>query len=91
MTPLTDQEQWSPGKSLLHLGCLTRSCTTDVTTTSGRSEIPQGLPVAPAPGPPSGNSSPESWGPRIADEDLDMLLRQLYPARGLRIEEPMAD
>ena len=59
---------------------------TDIATTSGRSEIPQGLPVAPTHVPPSGNSSSESWGPRIADEDMDLLLRQLYSERGLQIE-----
>ncbi|GMN29034.1 hypothetical protein TIFTF001_044307 [Ficus carica] len=45
----------------------------------------------------SGDTSPGSWGPRIADEDLDLVIRRLSPvrgqrpARGLRIEEPMAD
>ncbi|GMN52406.1 hypothetical protein TIFTF001_021536 [Ficus carica] len=44
-----------------------------------------------------GDTSPGSWGPRIADEDLDLVIRRLSPvrgqrpARGLRIEEPMAD
>ncbi|GMN67186.1 hypothetical protein TIFTF001_036426 [Ficus carica] len=44
-----------------------------------------------------GDTSPESWGPRIADEDLDLVIRRLspvggqHPAQGLRIEEPMAD
>ncbi|GMN22474.1 hypothetical protein TIFTF001_040262 [Ficus carica] len=44
-----------------------------------------------------GGTSPGSWGPCIADEDLDLVIRRLSPvrgqrtARGLRIEEPMAD
>ncbi|GMN46314.1 hypothetical protein TIFTF001_015505 [Ficus carica] len=44
-----------------------------------------------------GDTSPGSWGPRIADEDLDLVIRRLSPvqgqrpAQGLRIEEPMAD
>ncbi|GMN63957.1 hypothetical protein TIFTF001_033009 [Ficus carica] len=44
-----------------------------------------------------GDTSPGSWGPRIADEDLDLVIRRLSPVRGqrpaqgLRIEEPMAD
>ncbi|GMN65822.1 hypothetical protein TIFTF001_034884 [Ficus carica] len=46
---------------------------------------------------PHDDTSPESWGPRIADEDLDLVIRRLSPVRGqrptrgLRIEEPMAD
>ncbi|GMN69122.1 hypothetical protein TIFTF001_038180 [Ficus carica] len=46
---------------------------------------------------PPDDTSPGSWGPRIADEDLDLVIRRLspvrgqHPARGLRIEEPMAD
>ncbi|GMN19424.1 hypothetical protein TIFTF001_042873 [Ficus carica] len=44
-----------------------------------------------------GDTSPGSWGPRIADEDLNLVIRRLSPVRGqrparrLRIEEPMAD
>ncbi|GMN33109.1 hypothetical protein TIFTF001_003971 [Ficus carica] len=46
---------------------------------------------------PPSDTSPGSWGPRIADEDFDLVIRRLSPvrgqrpARGLRIEEPMAD
>ncbi|GMN61367.1 hypothetical protein TIFTF001_030454 [Ficus carica] len=46
---------------------------------------------------PHGDTSPGSWGPHIADEDLDLVIRRLSPvrgqrpARGLRIEESMAD
>ena len=36
--------------------------------------------------PQSGDPSPGTWGPRVADEDLDLVIRDLYPARGLRIE-----
>ena len=57
----------------------------DVATTSRRSEIPQGLPASP-PRDPSSESTPEDWGPRVADEDMDRVVRQLFPARGLRIE-----
>ncbi|GMN65245.1 hypothetical protein TIFTF001_034318 [Ficus carica] len=41
---------------------------------------------------PHGDTSPGSWGPRIADEDLDLMIRRLspvrgqLPARGLRID-----
>ncbi|GMN51469.1 hypothetical protein TIFTF001_020610 [Ficus carica] len=44
-----------------------------------------------------GDTSPVSWGPRIAEVDLDLVIRRLSPvwgqrpAQGLRIEEPMAD
>ncbi|GMN63822.1 hypothetical protein TIFTF001_032882 [Ficus carica] len=36
----------------------------------------------------SGNSSPGTWGPRVADENMDLGLGHLFPTRGLRIEEP---
>ncbi|GMN72669.1 hypothetical protein TIFTF001_053592, partial [Ficus carica] len=39
----------------------------------------------------SGDPTSGAWGPRVADEDLDLVIRELFPARGLRIEEPMAD
>ena len=35
---------------------------------------------------PSGDTSPGSWGPRIADEDLDLVILRLSPARGMRIQ-----
>ncbi|GMN54063.1 hypothetical protein TIFTF001_023200 [Ficus carica] len=31
-----------------------------------------------------GDTSPGSWGPRIADEDLDLVIRRLSPVRGQR-------
>ncbi|GMN18886.1 hypothetical protein TIFTF001_045094 [Ficus carica] len=46
---------------------------------------------------PHGDTSSGSWGPRIADEDLDLVIQRLSPVRGQRparwlwIEEPMAD
>ncbi|GMN60138.1 hypothetical protein TIFTF001_029205 [Ficus carica] len=46
---------------------------------------------------PPDDTSPGSWGPCIADEDLDLVIRRLSPVRGqrpvgrLRIEKPMAD
>ena len=53
---------------------------------TSRSEIPQGVPVASACGPSSGGSPSGDWGPRIADEDMDGVIRELYPERSLRIE-----
>ncbi|GMN43141.1 hypothetical protein TIFTF001_012342 [Ficus carica] len=56
--------------------------------------VASGVPVSQL---PHGDTSPGSWGPRIADEDLDLVIRRLSPvwgqrpARGLQIEEPMAD
>ncbi|GMN46321.1 hypothetical protein TIFTF001_015498 [Ficus carica] len=41
--------------------------------------------------PPPRDPSPESWGLRVADKDIDRVIRDLFPTRGLRIEEPMAD
>ncbi|GMN20210.1 hypothetical protein TIFTF001_043032 [Ficus carica] len=56
--------------------------------------VASGVPVSQL---PHGDTSPGSWGPRIADEDLDLVIRRLSPvhgqrlARGLQIKEPMAD
>ncbi|GMN49677.1 hypothetical protein TIFTF001_018835 [Ficus carica] len=61
--------------------------TAEVATTSDPSEVPQGVPVAPSHGQRSVSSSPGTWGPRVADENMDLVLRQLFPARDLRIEE----
>ncbi|GMN59307.1 hypothetical protein TIFTF001_028395 [Ficus carica] len=58
---------------------------------SGRSEVPLGVPAASPHSLPSGGSSSGTWGPRIADKDMDWVIRELYPQRGLRIEESMAD
>ncbi|GMN59471.1 hypothetical protein TIFTF001_028552 [Ficus carica] len=41
--------------------------------------------------PPPRDPSPESWGSRVADEDISQVIQDLYPTRGLQIEEPMAD
>ncbi|GMN38327.1 hypothetical protein TIFTF001_007557 [Ficus carica] len=30
---------------------------------------------------PPGDTSPGSWGPRITDEDLDLVIRRLSPVR----------
>ncbi|GMN67781.1 hypothetical protein TIFTF001_036833 [Ficus carica] len=60
-------------------------------TTDDRSGVPQGVPKALVHGSSSGDPSPGTWGPRVADEDVDLVIRDLYPTRGLRIEEPMAD
>ncbi|GMN61497.1 hypothetical protein TIFTF001_030584 [Ficus carica] len=48
--------------------------TTDVPTTSDWSKVPRGVPVATTLSLQSGSSSLEAWGPRIADEDMDLLL-----------------
>lgn len=56
----------------------------DVATTSNRSKVSRGVPVATTHGLYSGSSSPGAWGLRIANEDMDMLLEQLLPTRGLR-------
>lgn len=51
-----------------------------------RFEVPQGVPVASTPGLQSGSSSPGTWGLRIADKDMEGVIRQLYPSRSLWIE-----
>ncbi|GMN70022.1 hypothetical protein TIFTF001_039068 [Ficus carica] len=56
-----------------------------------RSEVPRGVPEATVRGSSSGDPSSGAWGPRVTDEDLDLVIWELFPARGLRIEEPMAD
>ncbi|GMN58991.1 hypothetical protein TIFTF001_028076 [Ficus carica] len=62
-----------------------------VTTADVQSGVPRGVPEATVRGSSSGDLSPRAWGPRVADEDLDLVIRELFPARGLRIEERMAD
>ncbi|GMN23313.1 hypothetical protein TIFTF001_043666 [Ficus carica] len=56
-----------------------------------RSGVPRGVPDVTGHGSSSGDPNSGAWGPRVADEDLDLVIRELFPARGLRIEEPMAD
>ncbi|GMN24479.1 hypothetical protein TIFTF001_043784 [Ficus carica] len=56
-----------------------------------RSGVPRGVPEVTGHGSSSGDPTFGAWGPRVADEDLDLVIRELCPARGLRIEEPMAD
>ncbi|GMN68286.1 hypothetical protein TIFTF001_037348 [Ficus carica] len=62
-----------------------------VATADVRSGVPRGVPEATLRGSSSSDLSPGAWGPRVADEDLDLVIRELFPARGLRIEEPMTD
>ncbi|GMN60395.1 hypothetical protein TIFTF001_029474 [Ficus carica] len=62
--------------------------TAEVATTSDWFEVSRGVPVAPSHDQRSGSSSPGTWGPRVADEDMDLVLWQLFPARGLRIKNP---
>lgn len=59
-------------------------------TTDDRSGVPQGVPKASVHGSSSGDLSPGTWGPRVADEDVDRVIRDLYPTRGLRIEGPLS-
>ncbi|GMN59081.1 hypothetical protein TIFTF001_028173 [Ficus carica] len=62
--------------------------------TGGLSAAQQTSRLAPPPSQPSSRneSAPGgSFGPRVADEDLDRVIQEFYPAKGLRIEEPMAD
>ncbi|GMN65575.1 hypothetical protein TIFTF001_034644 [Ficus carica] len=56
-----------------------------------RSGVPRGVPEVTGHGSSSGDPISGAWGPRVADEDLDLVIRELFPARGLWIEEPMAD
>ncbi|GMN66519.1 hypothetical protein TIFTF001_035583 [Ficus carica] len=57
-----------------------------VVTTDVRSGVPRGLPNATVRGSSSDDPSSGAWGPRVADEDLDLVIRELFPARSLRIE-----
>ncbi|GMN63808.1 hypothetical protein TIFTF001_032910 [Ficus carica] len=62
--------------------------------TGSLSAAQQSSRLAPPPSePPSGTESTPSGSfvPRVADEDLDRVIQEFYPARGLRIEGPMAD
>ncbi|GMN59819.1 hypothetical protein TIFTF001_028901 [Ficus carica] len=52
-----------------------RTSDTDTATTPDRSD----------------EQSPGTWGPWVTDEDMDLVIWGLFPARGLLIEEPMAD
>ncbi|GMN21541.1 hypothetical protein TIFTF001_043338 [Ficus carica] len=56
-----------------------------------RSGVPRGVPEVTVHGSSSGDPTSGAWGPRVANEDLDLVIRELFPARGLWIEEPMAD
>nr|GMN65922.1 hypothetical protein TIFTF001_034987 [Ficus carica] len=51
-----------------------------------RSGVPRGVPEVTGHGSSSGDPTSRAWGPRVADEDLDLVIRELFPARGLRIE-----
>ncbi|GMN60811.1 hypothetical protein TIFTF001_029903 [Ficus carica] len=55
-------------------------------TTSDQSDVPRGVSVALSHGQRFDNSSLGAWGPRIADEDMDLVLEHLFPTQGLRIE-----
>ena len=51
-----------------------------------RFEVPRGVLITSTSSLQASDSSLRTWGPRIADEDVEEVIRQLYPARGLRIE-----
>ncbi|GMN48525.1 hypothetical protein TIFTF001_017705 [Ficus carica] len=55
-----------------------------------QSGVPRGVPEVIVHGSSSGDPTSGTWGPRVADEDLDLVIRELFPARGLRIEERIA-
>ncbi|GMN52756.1 hypothetical protein TIFTF001_021886 [Ficus carica] len=61
------------------------------TAVPDRSGVPKGVSVAMVHDPPSDDPSPRARGPRIADKDVDLVIRELFPARGLSIEEHIAD
>ncbi|GMN20151.1 hypothetical protein TIFTF001_050010 [Ficus carica] len=65
-----------------------RSQTSDIDTATmpDRFEVPRGAPTAMFHDPQSGDPSPGAWGPRVADEDMNLVIRGLFPAQGLRIE-----
>ncbi|GMN51146.1 hypothetical protein TIFTF001_020302 [Ficus carica] len=63
----------------------------EAATTNDRSGVLRGAPAVAVRGPPSGYSPLGTWGPRVTDEDMDLVIRGLFPARGLWIEESMAD
>ncbi|GMN20967.1 hypothetical protein TIFTF001_040008 [Ficus carica] len=51
-----------------------------------RSGVLRGVPEVIGHGSSSGDPTSGAWGPRVADEDLDLVIRELFQARGLRIE-----
>ncbi|GMN22133.1 hypothetical protein TIFTF001_051182 [Ficus carica] len=68
-----------------------RTSAAQVEAIPDRPGIQRVVPEAMVREPPPRDPSPESWGPRVADENIGRVIRDLFPTRGLRIEEPMAD
>ncbi|GMN49659.1 hypothetical protein TIFTF001_018827 [Ficus carica] len=68
-----------------------RTSAVQVEAIPDRPGIQRAAPEAMVREPPPRDPSPESWGPRVADEDIGRVIRDLFPTRGLRIKEPMAD
>ncbi|GMN27150.1 hypothetical protein TIFTF001_040989 [Ficus carica] len=54
---------------------LSRTGDNGATAAPDRSGVPLGVPAAMVHDPPSGNLSPGAWGPQIADEDMDLVIR----------------
>ncbi|GMN68643.1 hypothetical protein TIFTF001_037700 [Ficus carica] len=57
-----------------------------VATVNVRSGVPREVPEVTVCGSSSGDPTSGAWGPRVADENLDLVIRELFLARGLRIE-----
>ena len=51
--------------------------------TPGRSRVPRGGLATMVHDPQSGDPSPGTWGPGVADEDLNLVIWELYPTRGI--------
>lgn len=60
--------------------------TVEVATMSDWSEVLRGVPIASSHGQRSSSSFPRAWGPRIVDGIMNLMLGQLLPMWGLRIE-----
>ncbi|GMN36693.1 hypothetical protein TIFTF001_042495 [Ficus carica] len=88
-----DDQPSAPGAGVT-VACVPEPTVHYHSRTGGLSAAQQTSRPAPTPSEPSsGNESVPGglFGPRVADEDLDRVIQELYPAQGLRIEEPMAD
>ncbi|GMN47478.1 hypothetical protein TIFTF001_016646 [Ficus carica] len=88
-----DDQPSAPGAGVT-VACIPEPSVHYHSRTGGLSAAQQTSRPAPTPSEPSsGNESVPggSFDPRVANEDLDRVIQELYPARGLRIEEPMVD
>lgn len=59
----------------IHYRALTMVVVDEAVADAGRFEVPQGVPTASTYGLQSRGSCPRAWGPRIADEDLNEVIR----------------